>query len=78
MAVNRRALLTGLAARHVKPAPAADCVRALRAKRLDRERRELQRQIDTLQERGRPATDEELDDLLVRKIRDARAAQADG
>ena len=45
-------LLTGLAARVTEPAPAADCVRALRALRLERERGDVQREIDHLQELG--------------------------
>ncbi len=72
------ALLTGLAARTREPAPAMDCVRALRQKRLDREQLDLQRRIDALQERGPGASSEDIDELLVRKIREARAAHADG
>jgi DNA primase len=72
------ALLTGLAARRTVPAPASDCVQALRRKRLNRERLETQRQIDSLQEQGRAAAGAELDELLARKIREARAAHADG
>jgi hypothetical protein len=48
-------LLANLATVAGSPAPAADCVRALRALRLQRERAELQREIDRLQELG--ATD---------------------
>jgi DNA primase len=71
------ALLTGLAARLPRPAPAAECVAALKHKRFERERLKLQRQIDTLQEQGRSATDAEIDQLLARKIQEARAAQTD-
>ncbi|HEY8551752.1 MAG TPA: DNA primase [Vicinamibacterales bacterium] len=68
------ALLTGLAARTTRPAPAADCVRTLKQKRHDRERQELQRRIDALQQNG-PAVDAaELEELLVRKMQEARAA----
>jgi DNA primase len=45
-------LLAGLAARVPQPAPAADCVRALRVLRLERERADVQREIDRLQELG--------------------------
>jgi DNA primase len=71
------ALLTGFAARTPKPAPAADCARALRQKRQDRARLELQRRIDSLMEQGAQAREAELDDLLARKIREARAAQSE-
>jgi DNA primase len=46
------ALITGVAARSARPAPAIDCVRALRLRRFERERAEVQRDIDRLQERG--------------------------
>lgn len=46
------ALITGVAARIPKPAPAIECVRALRLRRFERERAEVQREIDRLQERG--------------------------
>jgi DNA primase len=38
------------------PADAADCVRTLKALRYDRERADVQREIDRLQEAGRPGT----------------------
>jgi DNA primase len=60
------ALLTGIAARASRPAPAADCVRALRVRRFERERAEVQRQIDRLQEEGL-ASGSEIDRLLARK-----------
>jgi DNA primase len=61
------ALITGIAARIPKPAPAQDCVRALRRRRYERERAAVQREIDTLQERGAPADVGEIDRLWARK-----------
>jgi DNA primase len=61
-------LLAGLAARAVPPAPAADCVRALRVIRLKREGAELQQQIDRLQELGAEAHAEEIARLWRRKV----------
>jgi hypothetical protein len=49
----------------------------LRQKRQDRARLELQRRIDSLMEQGAQAREAELDDLLARKIREARAAQSE-
>ena len=71
------AVLTGFAARTPKPAPASDCVRALQRKRHDRTRLDLQRQIDSLMEQGPTVGDVELDDLLARKMREARAAHSE-
>lgn len=49
------------------PAAASDCVRALKRLRADRERADVQREIDRLQEQG-PARDEaRIDALLVKK-----------
>jgi DNA primase len=61
-------LLASLAARTSAPAPATDCVRALRAIRLRREGVELQQQIDRLQELGAEAHAEEIAHLWQRKI----------
>jgi DNA primase len=52
------ALLTGIAARTPHPAPAIDCVRALRRRRYERERADVQREIERLQERGGADSDE--------------------
>jgi DNA primase len=49
------------------PAVPADCVRALKKRRFDRENAELQREIDRLQEQGGAEYDEKLVTLLVRK-----------
>jgi hypothetical protein len=61
------ALITGIASRTPKPAPAHDCVRALRRRRFERERAAVQREIDQLQERGGPAEVGEIDKLWARK-----------
>jgi DNA primase len=52
------ALVTGIAARTPRPAPAIDCIRALRRRRYERERADVQREIDRLQERGGADSDE--------------------
>jgi DNA primase len=61
------ALITGIAARIPKPAPAQDCVRALRRRRFERERAAVQREIDRLQEQGAPADVSEIDRLWAQK-----------
>jgi hypothetical protein len=71
------AFLTGLSARVAKPAPAADCVAALKERRAGRDRQEIQRRIDALQQTGGAGGGVEIDELLVRKMREARAAQAE-
>jgi DNA primase len=60
-------LLTGLAARAAAPAPAVECVRALRAIRLHRERADVQREIDRLQEMGADAHAGQIAALWLRK-----------
>ena len=72
------AFLTGLSAQVAKPAPVADCVRALKERRATRERQEIQRQIDAFQQAGGAGGGVEVDELLIRKMRDARDAQAEG
>jgi DNA primase len=72
------AFLTGLSVQVAKPAPVADCIRALRERRAKRERQEIQRQIDAFQQVGGAGGGSDLDALLIRKMRDARDAQADG
>jgi DNA primase len=52
------ALVTGIAARIQRPAPAMDCIKTLRLRRYERERADVQRQIDRLQERGGADSDE--------------------
>jgi hypothetical protein len=49
------------------PADAADCVRALKRLRYDRERADLQREIDRLQEAGAASHDREIVALWERK-----------
>jgi DNA primase len=70
-------LFTGLPARTASPSPPADCVRTLKLKRQERERLALQRQIDSLQEQVAAPSDAELNDLLARKLQEARAAHPD-
>ena len=71
------AFLTGLSAQVAKPAPVADCIRALKERRAKRERQEIQRQIDAFQQTG-GAGGGDMEELLIRKLREARAAQAEG
>ncbi len=49
------------------PADAADCVRTLKSLRYDRERADVQREIDRLQEAGAAGHDHEIDALWERK-----------
>jgi DNA primase len=70
--------LTGLSAQVAKPAPVADCIRVLRERRATRERQEIQRQIDAFQQTGGASGTVDVDELLARKMREARAAQAEG
>jgi DNA primase len=49
------------------PARPADCVLTLKKRRFDRERAEVQRQIDRLQEQGGAGYDDEIVSLLARK-----------
>ena len=72
------AFLTGLSVQVAKPAPVADCIRALKERRATRERQEIQRQIDAFQQAGGAGGGSEVDALLIRKMRDARDAQAEG
>jgi hypothetical protein len=64
--------LTGLAARAVSAAPPAECAKALRVMRYERERAALQREIDRVQEQGSGRVEEihalweRKRDLLVR------------
>jgi hypothetical protein len=61
-----------------KPAAVADCIRALKERRAARERQEIQRQIDAFQRGGAVPGGVDVDELLARKMREARAAQAEG
>ncbi len=61
------ALVTGIAAEIAKPASALDCIRGLRTRRYERERAEVQRQIDRMQERG---------EMRLRRVRPPVGAQA--
>jgi len=49
------------------PADPSDCVRTLKKRRFDRERAELQREIDRLQEEGAAHYDEQITALWARK-----------
>ena len=72
------AFLTGLSVQVAKPAPVADCIRAIKERRATRERQEIQRQIDAFQQGGGGAAAVDGDELLIRKLQAARAAQAEG
>lgn len=61
-------LVTSIAASATPPAPAADCVRALKRLRWERERADIQREIDRLQQLGASQHGHEIDDLWHRKI----------
>lgn len=61
-------LVTSIAASDTPPAPAADGVRALKRLRWERERADIQREIDRLQQLGASQHGHEIDDLWHRKI----------
>jgi DNA primase len=61
------ATVTAEAARPEAVAPPAECVRALRRLRYERERAAVQRELDRLHERGPGVTPAEVDALLQRK-----------
>jgi DNA primase len=60
-------LVTSIAATATAPAPPADCVRALKRLRWERERAAIQREIDRLQELGATQHGIEIDNLWQRK-----------
>jgi DNA primase len=60
--------VTAIAAEPVAPAPAAECVRALKLLRYDRERAELQREIDGLRDDGSATTATRIEQLYDRKV----------
>ena len=63
------------------PAPSTECVQALKRRRFDRERAEVQREIDRLQELGGPRVDDEIVTLWTRKkdlLRRIEALSGDG
>jgi DNA primase len=61
-------LVTRLAASAAAPAPPAECARALKRLRWERERAAIQREIDRLQELGAGQHDHEIDALWQRKL----------
>ena len=60
-------VVTSIAATPTAPAPAADCARALKRLRWERERAAIQREIDRLQELGAGQHGDEIDALWLRK-----------
>jgi DNA primase len=60
-------LVTGIAAQPTPPAPAAECVRALKRLRWERERAAIQREISRLQELGAGRHEREIDALWEKK-----------
>jgi DNA primase len=67
--LNRREadLLRAVGEQSTAPAPAAECVRALKRLRFERERTTVQREIDRLQELGAASHDAQIDALWARK-----------
>ncbi len=61
-------LVTSIAANPTPPAPAADCARAIKRLRWERERAAIQREIDRLQGLGAGQYGHEIDALWQRKI----------
>ncbi|HVC19541.1 MAG TPA: DNA primase [Vicinamibacterales bacterium] len=62
------ALVTGVAADAISPAPPAACVRTLKRLRYERERAAIQREIDRLQELGATAHGPDIDRLWQEKL----------
>jgi DNA primase len=60
-------LLSSVAAGPFPPAPADECVRALRRLRFEREQAEVQQEIDRLQKLGAEAHDREINELWLRR-----------
>jgi DNA primase len=60
-------LVTSIAANVVPDAPPADCARAIKRLRWERERAEIQREIDRLQQLGAAQHGHEIDNLWQRK-----------
>jgi methionyl-tRNA formyltransferase len=61
-------LVASIAAHDAAPAPAAECARALKRLRWERERAAIQREIDRLQELGAGQHGTEIDALWQKKI----------
>jgi DNA primase len=61
-------LVTSIASHNAAPAPAAECARALKRLRWERERAAIQREIDRLQEQGAGQHGPEIDALWQKKI----------
>ena len=62
------ALVQEIARQEGAPADPADCVKTLKKQRYDRERAQVQREIDRLQEAGGSRYDQEITALLERKL----------
>lgn len=60
-------LVTSIAATAARPAPPLECVRALKRLRWERERADIQRAIDRLQEQGASRHGHEIDALWLKK-----------
>lgn len=67
LSMGEAALVREIASQTGAPAEAGDCVRTLKRLRYDRERADVQRQIDRLQEAGAAAHDHEIVALWERK-----------
>lgn len=67
LSTGEAALVADIARQTGAPADPADCVRALKRLRFDRERADLQREIDRLQEAGAASHDREIVALWERK-----------
>ena len=71
-------LVTAVAAESACPAAVGDCVRAIRLLRFDRERAELQREIDRLQQTAEPDAMARIEELGLQKIDLKRRIEALG
>ena len=71
-------LVRKLAGEERAPADPADCVQTLKKQRYDRERAEIQREIDRLQEAGGVHYSEQLNELLRKKEALQRIGHTEG
>ena len=79
LSTGEAALVRGIAAEARPPAAdPADCVRTLRKQRYDRERAEIQREIDRLQELEAGRYSQQLDELLRKKEALQRIGHTEG
>jgi len=78
LSTGEAALVKDIADQEGAPADPADCVKTLRKQRYDRERAQIQREIDRLQEVGAGKYSDQLDELLRKKEALQRIGHTEG